>query len=106
MPGHPTTRGDVVIGNDVWLGYKFTVMSGVTIGHGAIVAAGAIVTKDVPPYAIVGGIPAQVIRYRFDKKQIDDLLSIAWWDWDEEKIHNAMPLLLSRDIEEFIDRYK
>lgn len=106
IPGHPTTRGDVVIGSDVWLGYRFTVMSGVTIGHGAIVASGAIVTKDVPPYAIVGGAPATHIRYRFDNEMIRDLLRIAWWDWDEEKIRNAMPLLLSHDIGAFIERYK
>lgn len=77
---HPKT----VIGNDVWIGAKAGIASGVTIGHGAIIAAGAIVTKDVPPYAIVGGVPAKVIKMRFSKDIIEKLLKYQWWDLDLE----------------------
>lgn len=76
----------VVIGNDVWLGYGAKIIEGVTIGDGAVVAAGAVVTKDVPPYAIVGGVPAKVIKYRFLEEDIDYLLKLRWWDKDEEWI--------------------
>lgn len=71
-----------VIGNDVWIGVGATLIDGIKIGDGAIVAAGAVVTKDVPPYAIVGGVPAKIIRYRFDEKTIADLLELKWWDYD------------------------
>ena len=70
----------VIVGNDVWIGSRATILGGVTIGHGAIIAAGAVVTKDVPPYAIVGGVPAKVIKYRFNEQQIEKLLSNPWWD--------------------------
>jgi len=76
----------VVIGNDVWIGKRAMILEGVTIGDGAIVAAGAVVVKDVPPYAIVGGVPARVIKYRFDQEQIDFLLKLKWWDKDEKWI--------------------
>jgi len=79
-------KGDVVIGNDVWIGYNATIMAGVKIGDGAIVAANATVTRDVEPYAIVGGNPAQVIRKRFSNEQIDQLLKLKWWDKDVEWI--------------------
>lgn len=79
-------KGDTVIGNDVWLGYKSVIMSGVNIGDGAIVAAYSVVTKDVPPYAIVGGNPARIIRKRFTEEQIKQLLALKWWDWEIEKI--------------------
>lgn len=79
-------RGDIVIGNDVWIGYEAVILSGVTIGDGAIIGTRAVVTKDVPPYTIVGGIPAKPIRKRFDEKVIEALLKIKWWDWTEEKI--------------------
>lgn len=74
-------RKKTIIGNDVWIGYGVTIISGVKIGHGAIVAAGAVVTKDVPPYAIVGGVPAKLIKYRFEKKIIEDLLYLEWWNF-------------------------
>jgi virginiamycin A acetyltransferase len=79
-------RGDIVVGNDVWLGYKSVVMSGVKIGDGAIIGAYSVVTKDVPPYAIVGGNPAKIIRKRFSDFDIERLLKLAWWDWDFDKI--------------------
>ena len=79
-------RGDIVIGNDVWSGYEAVILSGVTIGDGAIIGTRAVVTKDVPPYTIVGGVPAKPIRKRFDEKVIKELLKIKWWDWTEEKI--------------------
>lgn len=79
-------RGDIVIGNDVWIGYEAVILSGVTIGDGAIIGTRAVVTKDVPPYTIVGGVPAKPIRKRFDEKVIKELLKIKWWDWTEEKI--------------------
>ena len=79
-------RGDIVIGNDVWIGYEAVILSGVTVGDGAIIGTRAVVTKDVPPYTIVGGVPAKPIRKRFDEKVIKELLKIKWWDWTEEKI--------------------
>lgn len=80
------SKGPIVIGSDVWIGTKCVILSGVTIGDGAIVAAGSIVTKDVPAYAIVGGNPARVIRYRFSPEIIAQLLEIKWWSWPDEKI--------------------
>ncbi|MGI2124972.1 Vat family streptogramin A O-acetyltransferase [Shewanella baltica] len=79
-------KGDTCIGNDVWIGYNATIMPGVKIGHGAIVASQSVVTKDVPPYAVVGGNPATVIKLRFEQDVIDKLIAIAWWDWPIEKI--------------------
>lgn len=80
------TKGDTVIGNDVWVGFKATIMAGVKIGDGAIIAANSVVTKDVEPYAIVGGNPAREIKKRFSDEQIRELLEIKWWDWDIERI--------------------
>jgi virginiamycin A acetyltransferase len=80
------SRGDTVVGNDVWFGYQATVMPGVRIGDGAIIAAGAVVTADVPPYTIVGGNPAKPIRQRFDDTDIDRLRRAAWWDWPVELV--------------------
>jgi virginiamycin A acetyltransferase len=79
-------KGDTLIGNDVWIGYKATILAGVTIGDGAIIAAGAMVTKDVAPYSIVGGNPAREIKKRFSEEKIARLLQAKWWDWDLEKI--------------------
>lgn len=81
-------RISIVIGNDVWIGARATILEGVTIGDGAVVAAGAIVTKDVPPYAIVGGVPAKIIRYRFDEETIQKLLKMKWWEKDQKWIRN------------------
>lgn len=79
-------RGDIIVGNDVWIGYEAVIMAGVTIGDGAVIGARTLVTKDVPPYAIVGGVPAKEIRKRFDKDTISKLLQLKWWDWSVEKI--------------------
>ncbi len=79
-------HGDIIVGNDVWIGYGAVIMSGVTIGDGAIIGTRALVTKDVAPYTIVGGVPAKPIRKRFDEKTIEKLQFIQWWNWDEEKI--------------------
>lgn len=79
-------KGDIIIGNDVWIGFEAVILAGVTIGDGAIVGARAVVTKDVAPYTIVGGVPAKPIRKRFDAQTIKALLEIRWWDWDEDKI--------------------
>lgn len=105
LAGHPATKGDVVIGSDVWLARQCLILSGVTIGHGAAVAAHAVVTKDVPPYAIVGGNPARVIKYRFAEDEIAALLKIAWWNLPDEEIRKNLPLLLSDHIGEFIRQH-
>lgn len=91
-------KGDIVIGSDVWIGYEAVIMAGVTIGSGAIIGARAVVTKDVPPYAIVGGVPAKVIRKRFSDDTIAALLEIKWWDWPEEKIRRHIPDIQSGRI--------
>ena len=91
-------KGDTVIGNDVWIGYEAVILSGVTIGDGAIIGTRAVVTKDVPPYTIVGGIPAKPIRKRFDETTIKRLEALRWWDWDYEKIRRNIPLIQSGDI--------
>ena len=92
-------KGNITIGNDVWLGMESTIMPGVTIGDGAIIAAQALVTKDVLPYTIVGGNPAKIIRKRFDQKIIDKLLKLKWWDWDIQKITDKIPFLYNYDEE-------
>lgn len=91
-------KGDTVIGNDVWIGYDALIMAGVKIGDGAVIAARAVVTRDVGPYEIVGGNPARPIRKRFDDAAINELLKIQWWNWDIEKITGNLPLITSSDI--------
>lgn len=103
IEGHPVSRGDVVVGSDVWTGFESLIMSGVTIGHGAVIGTRSVVTKDVEPYTIVAGSPAKVIRKRFDDATIARLLEIAWWDWDEESVFAAVPLLQSDDMQGFFD---
>lgn len=97
--GHPSTKGDVVIGNDVWIATNAVIMSGVTIGDGAVVAAYSIVTKDVPPYTIVAGNPAKQIRKRFSDDVISKLLELKWWDKSESEINEISDILCSNDIE-------
>jgi virginiamycin A acetyltransferase len=91
-------KGDIVIGNDVWIGFEAVIMSGVHIGDGAIIGTRALVTKDVPPYAIVGGMPAKIIRKRFEASVIEDLLKIQWWNWSAEKISEKLTAIRSGDI--------
>ncbi|CAE6831016.1 CatB-related O-acetyltransferase [Xanthomonas arboricola pv. corylina] len=100
--GHPASKGPTRIGNDVWIGHGATVLSGVTVGDGAIIGAQAVVARDVPPYAVVGGNPAKVVRHRFSPDQIRHLLAIRWWDWPIEEIHARQHLLCHEDIDGFI----
>ena len=97
-------NGSVNIGNDVWIGEHVSIMSGVTIGHGAVIAAFGHVVKDVEPYSIVGGNPAKHLKYRFSKEQIENLLTIGWWDWPIDKIDEYLPLMMSDNIDEFIKK--
>ena len=96
------TKGNTEIGNDVWLGYNATIMPGVKIGDGAIVASNATVTGDVAPYTIVGGNPAKVIRKRFSDNQIEQLLALKWWDWDIDRITANVEKLTSGDVEKLL----
>lgn len=98
-----TFKGDVIIGSDVWIGMKTTIMSGVTIGHGSIIAANSHVVKNVEPYSIVGGNPAKFIKYRFNEEIIKKLLEIEWWNFNEEKINKYLNILCSKDYQKFID---
>lgn len=92
-------KGDIVIGNDVWIGYEAVIMAGATIGDGAIIAARAVVTRDVPPYTIVGGIPAKAIRKRFSDQEIAQLLELKWWDWPTGQIAAGLNAIQSGDLE-------
>ena len=91
-------KGDIVIGNDVWIGYEAVVMAGVRIGDGAVIAARAVVTRDVPPYTIVGGVPARVIRRRFDADTVARLQELRWWDWPIGKIRENLPHIMQGEI--------
>lgn len=92
-------KGDIVIGNDVWIGYEAIIMAGVHIGDGAIIGTRAVVTKDVPPYTIVGGVPAKEIRKRFSSEMIERLQALKWWDWPIDKIQTYLPYLMNGDLE-------
>ena len=92
-------KGDIMIGNDVWIGYEAVILSGVTIGDGAVIGCRAVVTKDIPPYTIVGGVPAKPIRKRFDEETIKELQKIKWWDWPEEKITEKIQAIQAGDLE-------
>jgi len=91
-------KGDTIIANDVWIGYNATIMPGIQIGNGAIIASKSVVTKNVPDYAIVGGNPAKIIKYRFEENTIDKLLKITWWDWSVEKITKNLEAITNSDI--------
>jgi len=106
ISGHPKTKGDVVIGNDVWIGAEAVIMSGVNIGDGAVIGARSVVTKDIPPYSIAVGNPAVICEKRFSDDIIQSLMEIKWWNWDNQKISMHLPLLLSDDILKFIDFVK
>jgi virginiamycin A acetyltransferase len=103
---YPKSKGNVIIGHDVWIGAEAMILSGVHIGNGAVIGARSVVTKDVASYSVVAGNPARHIRYRFDAETIASLEQIAWWNWPIEKIEKAWPLLLSQDIDLFIATYK
>lgn len=92
-------KGDTIVGNDVWIGQNVTILPGVQVGDGAIIAANAVVTRDVPAYHIAGGNPAKVIKKRFDDDLIDHLLKIKWWDWLPEKIFANLEILCSGDLQ-------
>lgn len=96
------SRGDVVIGSDVWLCANTTILSGVTIGHGAVIGSGAVISRDVEPYAVMVGNPAQRIRWRFDEEIRDELLKTAWWEWPEAEIRRVVDKLCSDDIAAFL----
>lgn len=93
-------KGNIVIGNDVWIGYEAVILAGVTIGDGAIIGTRAVVTKDVPPYTVVGGVPAKLIKRRFSEETISALLEIQWWNWSEERIARNIGAIQSGNIEQ------
>jgi acetyltransferase-like isoleucine patch superfamily enzyme len=95
-------RGPIRIGNDVWTGFGSVIMSGVTVGDGAVVGAGAVVTRDIEPYAVVGGVPARLIRYRFDEGTRHALLRIRWWDWPESRVADHVEQLSGPDVRQFV----
>jgi acetyltransferase-like isoleucine patch superfamily enzyme len=90
---HPSTNGHVIIENDVWIGDNCTIMSGLRIGSGSVIAANSVVVKNVEPYSIVGGNPARLIKKRFDERMIERLLKVSWWDWEDSEIDNIVPIL-------------
>jgi len=100
------SKGDVTIGNDVWVGIDSIIMSGVTLADGMIVGAGSVVRRSFPPYSIIAGNPASLAGYRFPKEIIDELVKIRWWDWPLDKIREAFPLLLSENVEQFVNQYR
>lgn len=100
--GQPTSRGNVVIGSDVWIGRDAKILSGVEIGHGAVVAAFSVVSRDVRPYALVAGNPAREKRRRFPDDQCERLLATAWWDWPDHRVRAFVDLLTAEDVEAFL----
>lgn len=96
----------VVIGHDVWIGHGAVVLPGVTVGTGAVVGAGAVVTRDVPPYVVVAGSPARPIRRRVSESVADRLQALAWWDWDRERLAEALPAFRALEAEEFCAKYE
>ena len=103
VPDAWDNKGDIIIGNDVWIGYEAIIMAGVHIGDGAIIATRAVVTKDVPPYTIVGGIPAKPIKKRFTDDIIQKLETLKWWNWPIERIRQKLPCILNGNIDNLID---
>lgn len=97
-------KGDTIIGNDVWIGYEAVILSGVHIGDGANIGTRAVVTKDVPPYTVVGGVPAKEIKKRYDEVTIRKLLQIKWWDWPFDKIKQSLPYIMNGKIDKLGDQ--
>lgn len=100
------TKGDISIGHDVWIGHGATILSGITIGDGAVIGAMSVISKDVPPYAVVVGNPAKIIKYRFNISMIDAFLKIQWWNWPDHQVEQAQSLfsLPEKFIKHFLDR--
>ena len=96
-------RKRIIIGNDVFIGMNVSILDGITVADGAVIGAGAVVTKDVPPYAVVAGVPAKIIKYRFSEEQIEKLLKIKWWNFDDEKLQDVEKMFF--DVDEFIEKY-
>jgi virginiamycin A acetyltransferase len=92
------SRGDTIIGNDVWIGYEALIMPGVKIGDGAVIAARSVVVSDIPPYVVAGGNPARQIKQRFSDSEVAQLLSIQWWDWDIDKITRNIDIIMGSDV--------
>lgn len=105
IEGHPASKGDIIIGNDVWIGMDAKILSGVTIGDGAVIATNSLVTKDVEPYTIVGGNPAKEIKKRFSEDIISKFIEMKWWNWSYEKIEKVIPLLQSEKFDELYKYY-
>ena len=102
VKGHPASKGDVVIGNDVWIAEGAVILSGVKIGDGAVIGSQAVVSKDVAPYTVVSGNPARHVKNRFDEDTTNMLMQIQWWNWPIEKIRRHMHLICSQEIDEFL----
>ena len=100
VAGSWDNKGDILIGNDVWIGYEAVILAGVTIGDGAVIGTRAVVTKDVPPYTVVGGIPAKTIKKRFSEETISALLELKWWDWPKERIAESIGAIQTGSIEQ------
>ena len=103
--GHPCSKGDIKIGNDVWIGENTTIYSGVTIGDGVVIAGNSVVVKNIEPYSVYGGAPATFIKKRFTDKEIQQLLKMKWWDWDINKIKEAIPFLCDENLTVFFEKY-
>ena len=100
--GHPASKGSLTIGNDVWIGAQSLILSGVTIGDGAVIGAGSVVTRDIPAFAVGAGNPCKPLRSRFPDDVVEALLLVRWWDWSHEEVVRALPLLLSEDYRRFL----
>lgn len=102
IPNFGASKGDVIIGSDVWLGRNSTILSGVTIGHGAVIAAGAVITKNVEPFAIMAGNPAKCVKWRFDEEVRQALLASEWWEWPPHEIRSIAPMLCTENLSELL----
>jgi acetyltransferase-like isoleucine patch superfamily enzyme len=102
LRGHPASKGNVTIGNDVWIAREAMIISGVNVGDGAVIGARAVVSKDVEPYAVVAGNPARVLKYRFEPVIVEQLLALRWWEWDDARIQAHLPLMLNGDVLAFL----